>query len=344
MSLNLFLAAKKATAATTSKASFWLPPQASSVAGEVDSVFYFILILSTIFFVGIIAAMLVFMVQYRKRSDQDQTADISHNMPLEIVWTLIPTVLVFVIFFVAFRAWINMTVVPADALNVRVIASAYKWEFQYPRAGIGTDPTSPQSTLVVPVNKPVKLTMISKDYLHSFYVPAFRIKRDVIPGRYSVIWFKAVKPGTYQVLCTEYCGTGHSTMLSKVRVLSAKQYRKWVENGGDTVDPNAGPVARGQFHFKKRGCNGCHSIDGTTMTGPSLAGIYGTSVNYTLQGGAGVKVGKRDDNYLRESILNSTAKIVKGFQPLMPVYKGQIKENQVADLIAYIKSLKLKKK
>jgi cytochrome c oxidase subunit 2 len=317
---------------TESEGSFWLPPQASSVASSTDELFHFILWLSAFFFVLIIAAIVLFMFRYRRRRAGQQTADIEGNTRLEIAWAVIPTLLLVVLFFWGFRGYMNLAVPPADALDIRVVAEKWKWNFVYPDDGIevsGKIEGDVNDPFVVPVNQPVKLTMSSKDVIHSFYVPAFRVKKDVVPNRYSVLWFEAEREGVFDVMCAEYCGAGHSTMIAKIKVVSESAYREWLQTAGGPAD--------GSKLFVTKGCNACHSIttDGKGLPGPPLAKKYGAME--MLADGSQVKV---DDNYIRESIMQPNAKVVRGYQPVMPTFAGQLSEEQLNALVDYIKSLK----
>lgn len=310
------------------KSSFWLPNTASTIAPGVDKVFYFILYLSTFFFVLIIIALIYFAIKYRKKSGDQRTNPIKGHLKLEITWAVIPTILLFIIFVWGFLEWMNMNVPPGQSLDVRVIGQKWVWSFEYPKSGI----VSPE--LVVPVDKSIRLTMYSKDVIHSFFVPEFRIKKDVLPNRYSVIWFQATEPGVYQVFCTEYCGAGHSQMLTKVKVVSTQEYQAWVDSGGGAGGEGLSSIEFGKQLFTNQGCSTCHSIDGSTLIGPSLLGKFGSKEKLTS--GTSITI---DDNYIRESLVDPNAKVVEGFTPVMPTYKGRLNDKQITSLIDYIKSL-----
>ncbi|MCC6751146.1 MAG: cytochrome c oxidase subunit II [Deltaproteobacteria bacterium] len=320
-----------APAASGGEPTTWLPVQASAVAKDVDSLFYFILYLSTFFFVAIVFVTVLFVLKYRKRGDQAHpTSGNHHNRKLEITWSVIPAILLIVVFLWGFRDWMGMNVPPKDAMEVRVLARKWNWQFDYPSLDVTGQPE-----LAVPVGKPVKLIMSATDVLHSFYVPAFRVKKDVIPNRYTVLWFQADRPGTYDIYCTEYCGTGHSGMFAKVKVLSPLEFQSWADNAGG--GEKLGPVKWGEKLFTGRGCVGCHNPtrDQGGKPGPALAGKFGSDEN--LASGATVRV---DDNYIRKSLMEPGADVVKGFQPVMPTYQGQLKDKEINALIEYIKSLK----
>ncbi len=310
-----------------STGAVWLPEAASTVAGEVDALFYFIFYASLFFFVLVTSAMVYFAIRYRKRGKRVLTSSISHNTALEVTWTVIPTILVFVIFIWGFKDFLNLHVVPRGATEIKVTGQKWFWSFDYPEG------LSVVNELTVPVNKPIKLLMASKDVIHSFYVPSFRVKMDVVPNRYSIIWFEATQTGEYNLFCTEFCGKGHSEMIGKVNVVTEEEYENWLL---ENADPSEGLTMEefGAKLYKSKACVTCHTIDGTASQGPSLLGIYGK--NEQLTDGSSVLV---DENYLRESFLNPAAKIVKGYQPVMPPYQGLLNDKEVDALIAYIKSL-----
>lgn len=315
-------------AAAPSKGGSYLPEQASTFAASTDSVFNVILYGSLAAFAVIIGVTVFFMVKYRRRSAGQRTSPIEGNHRLEIAWTIVPAIFFVVIFVMGFRGWMKMNVPPAGAIEVRVLAQKWNWQFSYSRLNVEG------KQLVVPVNRPVKLIMSSDDVIHSFSVPAFRIKRDVLPNRYTVVWFQANRVGLFQIYCTEYCGDGHSRMLNKVKVVTDKEFQAWVAKGGDM---GGTPLEMGTKLFSAKGCVACHSItsDRKNLPGPPLGGAYGRKEQLT--DGSTIKV---DDNYIRESIMNPNAKVVKGYAPVMPTFAGQLKAKQVNALIEYIKSLK----
>ncbi len=307
----------------------YMGEQASTFAASTDQVFDVILWGSVVAFVIIIGATVLFMVKYRRRSSNQKTSPIEGNHRLEIAWTIVPAVFFVVIFVMGFNGWMKMNVPPAGAIEVRVVGQKWSWSFSYPKLNVdGT------AHLVVPENRPVKLIMSSEDVLHSFYIPAFRIKRDVLPNRYTVLWFEANKRGEYDIFCTEYCGDGHSRMIGRVKVVSAKAFQKWIDDGGGM---GGSPLEIGKKLFAAKGCVGCHSTnaDRKGLPGPPLGKAYGKMEQ--LADGSKVKI---DDNYIRESILKPNAKVVKGYQPVMPTFAGQLKEKQINALITYIKSFK----
>ena len=331
-----------------------LPLQGTDISVRWDHLYNFLLWLSVFFFVLVVGAMLVFAVKYRTGQPGLKTKYITGNHLLEAIWIAIPTVLLMVIFIWGFSVYHGMTAAPSDAYEIKVIAKQWVWQFQYDNG------QTTSADLYVPLNKPVKLIMTSEDVLHSFFVPNFRIKQDVVPGMYTSVWFEARVPGKHQIFCAEYCGTSHSGMLGKVNVLDEQQWKDW--NAGKKVGPipKAGeeltqadidewkrqgggaatitPIslaAQGKSHFETKGCTSCHTTDGSVKIGPSLKGIYGSEV--ALVDGSSVKA---DDNYLRESIELPQAKLVRGYQPLMPTFKGVLNSSEINALVAYIKSLK----
>ncbi|HET6611581.1 MAG TPA: c-type cytochrome, partial [Kofleriaceae bacterium] len=231
------------------------------------------------------------------------------------------------IFVFGWQGYMHLKATPAHAHEIYVEAHQWKWGFRYEN-GYEDD------VLHVPVNEPVRLVMKSSDVLHSFFVPAFRVKQDVIPGRYTDIWFEATEAGTYRLYCAEYCGTDHSQMKTFVKVHEAGGFEKYLDEGLAKM-MNLPPVELGKLLYEKKGCKQCHSIDGSSGKGPTWKGIFGQT--HTMTDGSQVLV---DENYIRESILNSTAKVRSGFNPIMPVFQGKINDRGVQGLIAYIKSLK----
>ena len=297
------------------------------MASEVDSLFYFITIVSALFLALVSGLIILFIVKYRRREAPGLTDGKDHSLPLEILWTVIPTILIFIVFAWAFKGYMRMSVVPGDAIEIKVTGQKWFWSFDYPE-GIST-----VNELVVPVNQPIKLLMSSTDVIHSFFVPVFRMKMDVVPNRYTVTWFEATSTGLYDLFCAEYCGTQHSGMIGKVRVLNDVDYAEWLDS---EQGPGEGvtPAQWGEQLYKSRACYTCHSVDGSRLVGPSLKGRYGGSV--FLSDGTQLSM---DENYIRESILNPRAKVATGFDPVMPTYQGLLKERDVDALIAYIKSL-----
>jgi cytochrome c oxidase subunit 2 len=310
--------------------SFWMPPRASSVAPAVDFVFNYIMAICAFFFALIMVLLVVFLIVYRRRPGVEPGPAPSHSTPLEIFWSVIPLGLVVSIFYFGFTTYMEMKNPPRNSLEIGVVAQKWSWAFQY-ADGTVTD------KLHVPVDRPVRLTMQSRDVIHSLFVPAFRVKMDVVPGRYTQAWFKAVTPGEWDLYCAEYCGAGHSDMLSKVVVHKPGEFERWLEESAKAAG-SMSPAQRGEKLFRTRGCGACHSTDGTPKTGggPSLKGVFGHAVKVSK----GDPVESADENYLRESIVEPNARLVEGFGPIMPTFKGQLKDSEISDLIEYIKTLK----
>lgn len=303
-------------------ANFFAPPTASTFAGQVDRLYFFLVAVS-VFFVTLIFWLVVFFAaKYRRKSEDEKAALVHPDYRLEIAWTVIPFIISMVMFVWGANLFYVYARPPAQAMEFFVVGKQWMWKIQHPggRREI--------NQLHVPVGQAIKLTMTSEDVIHSFYIPAFRVKMDVVPGRYTQLWFQPTKPGTYHLFCAEYCGTSHSGMIGNVVVMEPARYEAWLT--GDTLETNESLVSKGEKLYNQFNCNSCHSDE----RGPSLKGIYGRTVE--LVDGRRVTA---DENYLRESIMNPSAKVVKGYQPLMPTYAGQMNEEQAMQLMAYIKTL-----
>jgi len=312
--------------AAESPGSFWLPPARSTAAPAVDDLFYLILYVSAFFFTLIVALMILFVIRYRRRPGYVQADSPSHNTILEVLWTAVPVAIVAFIFYQGFVTYLDMRVAPRNALGVNVTARQWSWSFQYDN---GVD--SPE--LHVPVGEPVSLRMQSQDVIHSLFIPHFRLKADVVPGRYTRTWFVATEPGTYDLYCAEYCGRGHSAMASQVVVHPPGEFQAWLDKELE-LQQSLPPVERGRKLYADKGCSQCHSTDGSVLVGPSFQGIW--QQRHTFSNAPPAVV---DDNYIRESILDPAAKIREGFQPKMNTYKGMIKDEEINALIAFIRSL-----
>ena len=316
---------------------FLFPEEASTFAGHTDNLFWLITWISVAFFVPMMGVMGWFMWRYRHKPSERFSPDTpSHNLPLELTWTVIPTLLVVVIFGFGFTGYLDMRTPPADAYEVRVIAKQWNFLFSYADAGFTSD------KLYVPVGRPVRLRMVSQDVIHSFYVPAFRAKWDVVPGRDSVVWFTCTEPGEYLYECTEYCGKDHSYMIGDpdqgggvialpleefedaLRAAKIEELKKLKED----------PVAGGQELYAKAGCASCHSVDGSAKSCPTWQGLWGTEREFTDGTGA-----VADDEYIRESILEPDAKVVKNYRPVMQSYKGQLEPIQIWAITQYMRTL-----
>jgi cytochrome c oxidase subunit 2 len=302
-----------------------LPERASSVAGEVDALFFFIVAVTILFTVGISIAIVFFAIKYRRRSDADRPADIHGSLLLELTWTLIPLGIVVVMFVWGAKVYFHMNRPPDDAMTVSVVGKRWMWKLQHPTG------QREINELHVPVGRAVRLVITSEDAIHSFFVPAFRIKKDAVPGRYNVAWFRATKVGTYHLFCAEYCGTEHSRMTGRVVVMEPDAYQTWLAGG----PPPESPVVAGEKLFTDLNCITCHRPDNAGR-GPVLVGIFGRSVK--LASGDTVVA---DEAYVRESIVSPASKVVAGYQPVMPTFQGQVTEEQLLALVAYIQSLQI---
>lgn len=306
--------------------TLWMPPQASAASGHTDAVFYYIYWVSVFFFVLIVALLVYFVWRYRRRQEGEAAAGgATHNTALEITWSAIPLALVISMFYMGFRGFMDMMNPPAGALDINVVGQKWSWSFTYPNGHVDNE-------LHVPVDTPVRLILTSSDVIHSLYIPVFRIKRDAVPGRYNKIWFQATKPGEYLALCAEYCGTKHSDMLARVVVEERGQYEQWLTEASDPFRTRTLSEV-GALLYTKR-CAQCHTADGSAGQGPSFRGVFGHEARIKGQGSVPV-----DENYVRESILYPQAKIVEGYEPIMPTFKGQLSDREITALIEYIKSL-----
>ena len=299
------------------------PEQASAFAGDVDTLYAFLVGVS-VFFSGLIfLLLLVFAVKYRRRSEDEQPRLILGSLRLELLWTAVPLVLTMVIFAWGARLYFTTSVPPEDAMEIYVVGLQWMWMAQH-QGG-----QREINELHVPIGRPVKLIMTSQDVIHSFYMPAFRIKMDVVPGYYTTTWFEASKAGSFHLFCAEYCGTAHAGMGGRIVVMKPTEFENWL-SGGTSAEPL---VAAGERLFQQLGCSGCHAANARGL-GPALEGLYGKAV--PLQGGETVVA---DESYIRASILTPQQQIVAGYAPIMPPYQGQISEESLLQLLAYIKSL-----
>jgi cytochrome c oxidase subunit 2 len=301
----------------------FFPDGASTVAGRVDALYIFLVAVSAFFTLLIFLSIFYFAVKYRRRSEEEQPPAIHGSLKLEILWSVIPFILAMVMFGWGATLYFDVHRPPADAEELFVVGKQWMWKIQHPQG------PREINELHVPVGRPIKLTMTSEDVIHSFFIPAFRVKQDVVPGRYTSLWFEATKTGEYHLFCAEYCGTSHSGMMGRVVVMEPIEYENWLSGG----PPPESMELAGEKIFEERQCHTCHR-PGPGMRGPLLDGVFNSQVRLTT--GATVVA---DQTYLRESILQSSAKVVEGYQPVMPTFQGQLTEEQVLQLIAYIKSL-----
>lgn len=309
-------------------AQTFMPTEGSKIATSVDNLYGFLIAASFISCAILIGGMIYFALKYKRKSDNDKTAYITHDTRLEVIWSVIPLIIFLVVFAWGWIIYHDMRKMPENALEIHVTGRQWAWLTEYKNGVKSPD-------IVVPVGRDVKIVLASEDVIHSLYIPSFRVKQDAVPGRYTALWFRADKMGEFHVFCTEFCGTSHSGMITKLKVVSQEDFDKWLIEESEV---SALPIAqRGAKIFQTRACASCHNVEGTAVKiGPSLAGAFGNTHNF--EDGSSSQV---DENYLRESILNSNAKIVKGFGPrsAMPAFQGQLSEAEVTALIEYIKTL-----
>lgn len=300
------------------------PDQASTAAGEVDALFFFMLAVTGAMAVLLAGTILTFIVRYRRRSEDELPVQLEGSNRLELAWSILPLGMFMVFFFWGASIYLNNSQPPSNAMQVYVVGKQWMWKFEHEEG------QQEINELHVPIGRPIKLVMTSQDVIHSLFVPDFRIKQDVLPNRYTVMWFQATKIGRYRIFCAQYCGTEHAQMTGYVQVMDPAAYQDWLAGGANAAQS---PAASGQKLFEQFGCASCHRPDGRGP-GPSLAGVFGAPVN--LEGG-GTAVA--DENYVRESILDPTAKVVLGFKPIMPSYRGRLTDEQLFDLIAFVRSI-----
>lgn len=308
------------------------PRSASTLSGQVDALYLTWVGISVFFSLLIAVLILVFFMKYKRRSPEQAGSQANFpTLPMEVTWSVIPLLIALAMFVWGTKVFFAIARPPADTVEYFVTAKQWMWKVQHPEG------PREINTLHVPVGQPVKLTMTSQDVIHSFYVPAFRVKQDVLPGRYTTVWFEATKVGTYHLFCAEYCGAEHSLMRGSIVVMEPEEYEAWLGGslGGSTL------LASGAALYQRLACDTCHreGLDGggigSKLRAPSLVGLYGRRVD--LIGGGTVVA---DENYLRESIVDPQEKIVAGWQPIMPTFQGQVSDEQLNALVAYIRSLK----
>ncbi len=311
----------------------WLPPAASTFAYDVDFVLTLVTVISVVSCVLIAFLLIYFVIKYRRKTDNDSTPHITGDSFLETLWTVIPTILCIVIFIYGYIYYDEYTTTPKNAYEINVTTRKWMWSFDYPNG------KKTLNELYVPIDQPIRLVMQSEDVLHSFFVPAFRVKQDTIGNRYTFMNFTATEEGVFKIYCTEYCGAGHSNMDGKVHVLDRIEYAAW-ESGSETdivtasADTPLHEIGKG-LH-QSAGCVACHNVSGADGgLGPTWKGLFGKKREF--EDGSSLVV---DENYLRESIEIPNAKIVKGYQPIMPAYKGVLSDSEITAIIEYIKILK----
>ena len=302
------------------------PQRASTIAGGVDQLYFFLVSVTVLFSVLIFSAIFYFALRYRRRTPDQRAVPIPGSNLLEIVWSVIPLAIVMVMFTWGASLYFRNSRAPDGAIEIYVVGKQWMWKLQHPEG------PREINELHVPVGQPVRLIMTSQDVIHSFYIPAFRIKNDVLPNRYTTAWFEATRTGEYHLFCAEYCGNQHSGMIGRVVVMEPAAYEQWLSGS----PPGESLAAAGERLFGRLGCTNCHSPDARGRTrAPLLAGVFGKPA--ALDSG---RTTLRDEAYLRESILNPRAKVVAGYVPEMPTFQGQVTEENLLELIAYIKSLR----
>ena len=306
-----------------SKSITFFPEQASSIAGTVDNLYLFLVLISAFFSLLIAVLIIYFAVKYRRRSEADMPVPAHGGLLLEITWSVIPLGISMVIFAWGASIFFTESRPPADSMEIWVTGKQWMWKVQH------MEGQREINELHIPVGRNIKLTLTSEDVIHDFYVPEFRTKTDVVPGRYTTEWFRPIKTGKYHIFCAEYCGTKHSGMVGSVYVMEPADYEAWLTNGGATGSMSQ----RGEALFSQLGCITCHQADGHGRC-PTLVGLFGKPVE--IQHG---QVVNADAGYIRESILYPQAKIVAGYEPIMPTFQGQVTEEGVQQLVEYVKSI-----
>jgi cytochrome c oxidase subunit 2 len=301
----------------------FFPQQASEQAATIDTLYFFLLAVTGAFALLVAVLVVVFAIKFHRKHDDEVGVPIHGSLALELLWTIIPLGITMVMFVWGAVVFFHMTRPPRGAMEIYVVGKQWMWKAQH------MDGPREINELHVPVGRPVKLIMASEDVIHSFFIPAFRVKADVVPGRYQVLSFTASRAGTYHLFCSQYCGTKHSGMVGSVVAMEPQDFQAWL-GGGNASDT---PAAAGEKLFTDLACSSCHTNDAAARA-PQLKGAFGSTV--TLASGATAVV---DEAYVRESILIPQAKIVAGFQPIMPTFQGLVTEEQLLQLIAYVRSL-----
>ena len=289
----------------------------------VDPVFVFLFATCLALLVGITVAMIWFVIRYRRSRNPQQTSQVEENLWLEVVWTVLPTLLVLGMFYYGWSSYLTLREVPKNALQVTAVARMWSWNFVYENG-------KNSGKLYVPVGTPVLVNLESKDVLHGFYMPAFRIKRDAVPGMKNHVWFVATKAGSYDIFCSQYCGTSHAAMITTAEAVPPEQFAAWLSEGAE------GDAKQGQALLERYGCLGCHSLDGTPKVGPTFKGLYDSRVRVTRDGKPATV--KADEEFLRESIVNPSATIVEGFPPIMPA--SNLPEAELEAIVEYLEEVK----
>ncbi|PJZ78306.1 cytochrome c oxidase subunit II [Leptospira neocaledonica] len=326
-----------------------MPVPATKESGDVDNLYIFLLVSGLISFIILIGGMVIFIFKYRRKTEDQKSAYITHNTLAEFLWSFIPFVIMMIIFAWGWSVFHDLRRVGEKGdVEVHVTARQWAWQFQYANGIIINSPTDkmydpsvPESTLfapqivVVPLGKTIRFILTSDDVLHSFYVPAFRNKMDAVPGRRTTFTFTPIEKGDFTVFCTEYCGTKHSNMMATIRVVDVEQFAAWETQNQPKTGGPVDHVKRGEELYNNLGCNVCHSVNGNKSIGPTWKGLYGNKRVF-VDGSSVVA----DDAYIKQSILLPTAKIVDGFPPAMSSFQGRIKEDEIKSIIEFIKTLK----
>lgn len=295
-------------------------PSLPTTTEIIDPIFLFIFGVSLVMFLGVTVTMVYFVVRYNRKRCPQPASQKDHNLWLEITWTVIPTILVMAMFYYGWAGYLALRNVPEGAMEVRATARMWSWLFEYPN-GTTSD------KLYVPAGRPIKVTMTSLDVLHAFYIPAFRVKRDVLPGRDTYLWFTAPKPGSYDIFCAEYCGLEHAAMISTVEALPEEAYARWYAGAAQDDE------SLGKQLLARHGCLGCHSLDGSKKAGPTFRGIWGRDVTVTTAGAE--RTLTSDADYLRRAILEPAADLVQGYPAIMPGYQGKLSAEDVAAILDF---------
>jgi cytochrome c oxidase subunit 2 len=299
------------------------PEQASTFAWKVDYLYFLLIALSVFFAVGVVFFLILFSVKYRRRSEDERPRPIEGSIPLELAWSIIPLILSLVVFSLGAGIFFRMYRTPENAIDIYVVGKQWMWKIQHPEG------KREINELHVPVDQPVRLTLASEDVIHAFSIPAFRIKRDVVPGRYNTMWFEATKVGEYHLFCAEYCGTQHSGMVGRIVVMEQDEFQNWLSGGASSETM----LEAGARQFQQLGCETCHK-EADQGRGPKLSGVYGKPVMLTT----GQEV-VADEDYIRNSILDPGSQVMGGYKPIMPTFQGQVSEETLMQLVSYIQSL-----
>jgi len=298
------------------------PPEASKIAPQMDALYFFMVLISLIGLTIVILLVVSFSIMYSKKR-HPVAVQIEGSTLLEATWTIIPLGLFLIMFVWGALIYFRIYTPPANAMNIYVVGKQWMWKAEHPGG------QHEINALHIPTGRPIQLTLISQDVFHSFSIPAFRVKREAIPGRYTNVWFEATTPGTYHLFCTQYCGTNHSAMIGDIVVLTPDDYKKWLADSTS----GASLAQNGERLFASLSCNACHNGQANSR-GPSLAGVYGSHLPMA-NGGTQLA----DEAFLRDAILNPSDHVTQGYSPIMPTYQGQISEDGVISLVEYIKSL-----